>query len=233
MSPFDDPSFVARFLDKRQSPKSVNNVLDTPTLMRLIGEIDGKTIVEIGCAAGDFCQGLTGTALAEYMGIDISVALLAAARAKIADVRFKFELLDVNVTFPDVAADIVVSGLTLHFVENIASVMKSVRRTLTRNGLFVFSIRHPFRTCNLSGKQDDGSWLVKDYFDEGRRTHLWHGLPCVLYHRTIATWSTTLTAAGFRILSLAEPLADMSNVLEEDLDHCTLPGALYFKCVVS
>jgi SAM-dependent methyltransferase len=231
MTPFDDPEFVERFLAKRRSPRSINNILDTPTLLDLVGNVDGKRVVEIGCNAGDFSQQLATTKLAKYAGFDISATFVSLARAKVTDSRFSFEVLNVSMGLPTVTADVVVSGLTLNFVENIARVVLTVHQILPIGGHFVFSIRHPLRTCNLLGKQNDGTWNVRDYCDEGPRTYMWHGLACVLYHRTIGTWISLLATNGFQVAVMKEPLVERSSALPEDVDHSIVPGALYFQCI--
>jgi SAM-dependent methyltransferase len=230
MSPFDDLDFVERFLQKRQSPRSLNNLLDTPMLLELAGDFQSKSVVEIGCNVGSLAEKLTETGLARYIGFDISEAFLARARKRIVDSRFAFEVLDANAGLPECSADLVLSGLTLNFVENAKLLLATTQRALSEGGLFVFSIRHPMRTSNLEGKRSDGSWNVRDYCEEGRRTHHWHGAECTIYHRTVSTWISMLAASGFQILKMKEPLLDPNKSLPDDMDHCLLPGVLFFKC---
>lgn len=231
INPFDDPKFVQGFLEKRRSSRSINNVLDTPVLLDLIGDLAGKTVVEVGCGAGDFSQRLVTTSLRLYRGIDSSASFVGVARMEASDPRFTFEVLNANKSFPDMGADVVVSGLSLHFVEDIHSLVAAIFRALAPSGLFVFSVRHPIRTCNPAGHSSDNLWIVRDYCCEGKRTFLWHGAECTLYHRTTATWISALVSTGFQVVSLMEPLVPRDRVLLEDVDHCSVPGALYLKCV--
>src|SRR5262245_32904310 len=105
MNPFDDPRLVANFLEKRQSPKSINNVLDGPMLLDLMGDLTNKIVVEIGCGNGSWCRNLSGRALSEYWGIDISTPFIDIARSSVSDPRFHFDRADVNEVFPGVTTD--------------------------------------------------------------------------------------------------------------------------------
>jgi SAM-dependent methyltransferase len=229
-SPFDDPKFVAGYSGKRQSPRSINNVLDTPLLLYLIGLSSGKRVLEIGCGAGDLCDQLLGSELDRYLGIDISQAFISLARDRIIDPRFEFARWDANDGLPKFSTEIILSGLSLHFIERLDRLFAAVHRNLTHKGIFVFSVRHPIRTCNPNGMVDSVTWAVKKYFEEGSRTYLWHGATCTLYHRTLATWYSRLTAAGLAVTLIKEPSVDPDIILEEDMDHSQLPGVIYFKC---
>src|ERR1700722_2685584 len=105
-SPFDSPLFVAAYLEKRDSPRSINNVLDAPTLLELMGPAAGKKILEIGCGAGGMAAQLFPLGLDRYVGIDISEAFIKRARERISDQRFDFLCWDANFGLPDFQAEI-------------------------------------------------------------------------------------------------------------------------------
>lgn len=232
MIPFENTRFVANFLEKRQLPRSINNAVDTPLILDLMGDPSNKSVVEIGCSAGDFCNNLLTTSLKDYYGIDVSAILIAKAREKINDPRFHFETLDICTGSLNASeVDIVVSGLVLHFIEDANSVLGLIRKILKRGGLLAFSIRHPFRTSNPSEKAGQGSWTITDYFDEGPRSYLWHDASFVLYHRTLATWIALLSQNNLQILDIKEPRPLAGEILPEDNDHTSIPGVLGFKCL--
>lgn len=232
MIPFEDPKFVASFLEKRQLAKSINNAVDTPLILDLMGDLSNKSVVEIGCSAGDFCTNLLATSLKSYHGIDVSAVLIRKARERIRDPRFHFETLDVCTGSLNASkVDIVISGLVLHFIEDANLVFGLIRRIMKGNGVLAFSVRHPFRTSNPSEKASKSSWTIADYFDEGPRSYIWHEASFVLYHRTLTTWIALLSQNNLQILSIKEPRPLASEILPEDNDHASIPGVLAFKCL--
>lgn len=231
---FDDSAFRAKFLEKRRHPKSLNNLIDHPTLISLLGPLRGARVLEIGCGGGDFAAELIKGGAKSYVGIDVSRGMIEEAQRNMAGVAAcRFEVTDVEVQpLSYEPFDKCVSGLAFHFLSDLPTVLCKINEALLPGGELVFSVRHPLRTSNPSGLQPDhSSWVVTDYFCEGVRAIVWHGHLIHLFHRTVSSISACLSNAGFLIETLKEVPAIASETLEDDKDHVAVPGFLFWKVV--
>jgi SAM-dependent methyltransferase len=109
------------------------------------------------------------------------------------------------------AYGLVFCGLALHYVKNLKNVIDQVHASLMPGGIFVFSIEHPFLTTpkNPNGftKSVDGEtdqWPVDSYFDEGERKITWLVQGVKIQHRTLSSYLTLLTGAGFEVVKMDE-----------------------------
>ncbi|KAJ7036602.1 hypothetical protein C8F04DRAFT_1337543, partial [Mycena alexandri] len=101
-------------------------------------------------------------------------------------------------------------GLALHYATDIDTVFRQVHQSLAPDGVFVFSIEHPFITAPLRNvgftKTEDGvdSWPVDSYFTEGERSVNWLVEGVVKQHRMMSTYHTALADAGFEMTAMDE-----------------------------
>ena len=229
---FDLEELRCRYLAKRDSSLSLNNQVDGPALLSMAGNLDGLSVLEIGCGAGELAQLLAECRLKSYVGMDISSAMVGLAKKRVIDPRFDFQVVDVENGLITGGVDVVISALAFHFLTDLDGVLCSVRDALAPGGRLAFSIRHPLRTCNPSGLAVGGEgWNAKDYFQEGVRTILWHEHTIHVFHRTVSTILTAVLGAGFSIVSVAELRPELDRVLEPDRDHCFVPGLLHICAV--
>lgn len=99
----DDPHVVA--WGSRQSQESRFAVLTA------VGQLEGATVLDVGCGVGDFYGYLLGCGIQprRYVGVDITPEMVCAARRKYPGVSF--EVRDpVAVPFPELAFDFVVES---------------------------------------------------------------------------------------------------------------------------
>jgi SAM-dependent methyltransferase len=105
---------------------------------------------------------------------------------------------------PEARFDLVYSSLALHYVEDLAGLLRNVHRALARGGHLVVSIEHPIYMAPLHPRwlvEPDGrrSWPVDNYLEEGPRTTDWLAPGVIKHHRTIGTTLTLLVRSGFTI----------------------------------
>ena len=120
------------------------------------------------------------------------------------------KVLDLGAGFGDLAFDLVVSSLALHYVDDYAAVVKRVYASLVPGGQFVFSVEHPLCTAQPSGwvLSPEGErlhWPLDNYHYETERQSRWFVENVTKFHRTLQTYVNTLIAAGFRLDHLGEP----------------------------
>src|SRR5690348_3338170 len=138
----------------------------TEAKLQLIGPVAGKQLLEIGCG-GAQCGIAFAQQGATVTGVDIAAAQLEIAQALAAQhgVSITFHQRDMTDLTPiaSESQDIVFSSIAFHYVDDIVACFKEVHRVLQVNGMFVWSVGHPFALL-------DGATLLptRSYFDTGK-----------------------------------------------------------------
>lgn len=178
--------------------------------LKLLGNVKGKKILEIGCGGGQ-CSIALAKQGAVCTGIDISEEQLKYAEklAKKNKVKINF----VHGSFQNLnkiksnSVDIVFSAYALQYSPDLKKVCKSVYRILKKNGIFVFSFDNPFYLI-INKKSHK---VVHDYFDTGKIAleETWadntkHKF--VFYHRKISDIHDALIDSKLIVEKIIEPL---------------------------
>jgi SAM-dependent methyltransferase len=195
---------------------------DAPTEqeLRLLGDLKGKRLLELGCGAGGAAVAFARHGAA-VSAVDASAAALKAARALAdrAEVRVEWhegDLADLAFLRAD-SVDVVFSAHAVGEVDDIGRVFRQVHRVLRPHGAFVFSYDHPLALCvareastaagaNMPPELPLGNVeLRRSYFDDTPLVVDADGTAVKLYPRTISSVFMGLNRAGFRVEVLAEP----------------------------
>lgn len=209
---YDDTAFFAGYKALRQNDTGLNGALEMPALRRLLPDLKGRHILDLGCGFGDFARFARERGAASVMAIDVSRRMLEEAARLTDDPAITYLRSSIEDYAPDRQAfDLVVSSLALHYVADYATAVRRVFGALKPGGRFVFSVEHPICTANPVGWVLDESgrphhWPVDHYLQEGRRDTRWFVDGVIKYHRTLQTYVDTLISAGFRIEHLGEPM---------------------------
>ncbi|MCL4400839.1 MAG: class I SAM-dependent methyltransferase [Candidatus Parvarchaeota archaeon] len=143
---------AASYYQKEISGDDLNTVHYGPfgsseTKLNLLGAVKGKKVLELGCGGGQ-CSVTLAKKGAICTGIDISekqlehaVKLAEKNSVRINFIKKSFSELD---AFPKNSYDIVISVFALQYAERLDRIFRSIKRILKQNGIFVFSIDHPF-----------------------------------------------------------------------------------------
>lgn len=170
----------------------------TEAELRLLGNLAGKRVLELGCGAGQSLAALAKKG-AHAIGLDFDAAQLAAAK-RLADaegVRVELhqgDLADLAFMRGD-SVDLVLSTYALGFVEDLNRVFRQVHRVLKEGAPLVFSLPHP--VYDLIAHHGQALVVRRSYFD---RAPLADG-----FHHTVADLFTGLTRAKFRVDVILEP----------------------------
>ena len=174
--------------------------------LRLLGNIKGKNILEIGCG-GAQCGIAMAKQGAKVIGVDLSYEQLKFAKNLV-------EKNKVDITFyqGDIKSlkqvksntqDIVFSAYALLYVDNLRKCFREVNRVLKKNGIFVFSLDHPFwRTINKKTLK-----LKESYFKTGKWTEVFSDKTkkFVMYTKTVSEIFNYLVEEGFTVEKIIEP----------------------------
>ena len=181
--------------------------------VRLLGNVAGKRILDLGCGDGQAAVAFTLRG-ATTIAVDSSVRMLDRARtlADHAGVRVEWHQGDVaDLAFVRAESiDIVFSAYSLGEVGDLHRVFRQVHRVLKNRGAFVFSYEHPIDLCVGRAPPDTPSTPINrvvrmSYFTEDPVTVERDGQPIRLYVRTVSDVFYALTRGGFRVEVLAEP----------------------------
>ncbi|WP_350279597.1 methyltransferase domain-containing protein [Kribbella sp. HUAS MG21] len=203
---YDDPDFLDGYRRLRSSGAALNEPLEIPAMNAALPPVAGARVVDLGCGEGELAVRLAEAGAAEVLAVDASEQMLAAATAH---PRVRYQRADLaRFDVPAGSADLVVSSMALHYVEEFAELVARVARWLSPGGAFVFTIEHPVLTAPLVA----ADCVVDDYAAEGRRERTWIVDSVIKYHRTIGSIVATLHRHGFRLERLDEPLPTPEEV---------------------
>jgi len=189
-----------------------------PVILKLLGKIKGKKILDLACGQGYFSRILAKRG-AKVTGIDIADKLL-----KIAEDKEQNKAMGIKYYLQDSAKlkklplnyfDFIVSNVSFHDIKNIEGTIKECSRVLKNNGKIFFSIPHPIRDIATREKNEDGFFLkLKNYSCETARQHGMKSIKdaksnILIYHRPI----------GFYIQELLKNKLYISDFLEINKKH--------------
>jgi ubiquinone/menaquinone biosynthesis C-methylase UbiE len=209
---FDNPAFFSGYKLLRETDSGLNGVLEIPALWALLPDLNGLQILDLGCGFGDFARLARSRGAASVTGIDVSARMIDVARTQTQDEQIHFQQNSIEEYEPAVDAfDLVISSLTLHYVQDYIGAMKKIYRALKPGGRLLFSVEHPVCTAFPSGwieNVQDGEryWRLNHYSDESQRNTRWFVDDVIKYHRTVATYVNTLIQVGFNIAHVGEPV---------------------------
>jgi len=181
----------------------------TEEQMQLMGPVAGKYLLEIGCG-GAQCGIAFAKQGAIVTGVDIAAAQLQIARELAAQngVSITFHQRDMTDLTPIASAsqDIVFSSIAFHYVDDIATCFQEVYRVLKPQGVFVFSIGHPF-----AAMIDEATQMpYRSYFDTGKvvlglEVSDEVGFAFAENRRMVSDYFSALVRAGFIVTQMIEP----------------------------
>ncbi len=179
--------------------------MPTENDLRLLGDVRGKRILEIGCGGGQ-CAIAFAKQGAIATGIDQSAMQLAYARSLAEKEGVRVEFIEADVTMlpqiKNASQDAVFSACALGYVEDIATCFGEVARVLRPGGLFVFSVDHPVHAVMAD---EDMFRVQRSYWDAYQEWEWGSGIWMRSWARTIEDWFSVLRGAGFVVDRIMEP----------------------------
>jgi len=181
--------------------------------LKLLGNVKGKNILEIGCGGGQNSIVLAKWG-AKPVGIDISEEQIKHAK-KLAnkeqvDVAFHMGNMEDLSAFKDQSYDIVLSSFALDHVDDPMRTFQETYRVLKKSGLFVLAVVHPIahrgRVLRYGKRR---MWAVGNYFDRSKHKWKWKTEERTAEFNTgqitLQDYFDMLVNAGFRVERIQEP----------------------------
>jgi SAM-dependent methyltransferase len=206
---------------------------------RLLGDVRGKRILEVGCGSAMCSRWLVGQD-ARSVASDVSAGMLRHARLGEIETGVGVPLVQADaqyLPFADASFDVVFTAFgAVAFVADSARVMREAARVLVPGGRWVFATTHPIRWAFPDDPGPDGLTATMPYWD--RTPYVEYGesgeAVYVEHHRTLSDRVREIAAAGFRLVDIVEPEwpAGHSEIWGQwsPLRGAILPGTAIYVC---
>ncbi len=233
--------YAAEYFNRRKNLTkfNFNRNIEVPAMLKLIGNVKNKKVLDLGCGFGDHVEKLSKKKPKKIIGIDSSKNLINLAKQKkIKNCEFFVNNLENKLKFENNYFDLVYSSLTLHYIKNLNLLFSEVNRVLKKKGLFIFSTGHPifntFKLVYTSDKKGELSKLFEvNYFGENlKEADLGGILKVKLYNYTLETWFKMILKYNFEVMAFVEtkPSISLKNMYPEKYRLTTrLPTFIIIK----
>jgi SAM-dependent methyltransferase len=206
---------------------------------RLLGDVEGQSILEVGCGAGQCSRWLLGQGC-QAVGLDVSIRQLQHSARLDEATGQHVPVVCATATrlpFKDACFDHAFSAFgALPFVADVEPVMREVARVVRAGGWWVFAVPHPMKWTLPDDPTSAGLTVVRSYFD--RTPYVEEddqGTPAyVEHHRMMGDWVRVVVATGFDLVNLTEPRwpKDLDRVWAGwgPVRGSLIPGTAIFSC---
>lgn len=208
---------------------------------RLLGDVRGRTVLEVGCGAAMCSRWLVGQG-ARPVAFDLSAGMLRHAAEGAAATGIEVPLVQADaehLPFRDDAFDLAFTAFgAIQFVADSARLMREVARVVRPGGRWVFATTHPTRWAFPDDPGPAGLTASMSYFDRTPYVELAaDGTPVYAeHHRTLGDRIREITAAGLRLVDLVEPEWPPGHTQKwgqwSPLRGAILPGTAIYVCAV-
>lgn len=239
---FDDDNFFYKYLELRKDKNNYNDLIEQPIIFSLLGNIRGKSILDIGCGYGSTTYKLSEQGGNRILGIDSSERMIMKAKLENKKENIEYKVLNaIDLDLISEKFDVVLSCLAIHYIENIDKLFKNVNNLLNENGEFIFSMEHPIFTASVDNtsrkwlynrRGEVSGFILDNYSKEGVRKSNWLNKDLIKYHYKTSTIINKLIENGFSIDKIEEPspTRKMVKALSKAEHEIHRPVFLIIKC---
>lgn len=212
---FDIDEVFDGYQQLRDSDTNCNTLMEQPEMSRLLPDVRGKSVLDLGCGYGHNCAQFSDGGASRVVGVDISQKMLNVARQESARPNIDY----INISMTEISSlserfDLVYSSLAFHYIEDLGRLMRDIAALMNTGGVLLFSQEHPFYTASENGQghyilDEQGNkcgYCFSHYQVSGKREDEWFVKGRVYYHRRFCDIANALADAGFCIRQTAEPV---------------------------
>ncbi|MFX1563194.1 MAG: class I SAM-dependent DNA methyltransferase [Promethearchaeota archaeon] len=181
--------------------KAENAYIERPATLSLLPSVKGKQVLDAGCGPGSYSEWLVLKG-AFVLALDVSPKMVQLAKQRLGslvEVR-QADLSKPLIFLKDESFDIVLCPLVLDYIRDWNSIFTEFFRVLQNEGLFIFSVEHPFTELITYGKDD--------YFITELGKTEWRGFGITVqmphYRRPLEAMIAPLVETGFLVEQIIE-----------------------------
>lgn len=117
---YDNDSFFENFKNLRNNKINFNDCIETPILLAMIPEVDGKRVLDIGCGMGQHAKQYSDMGAESVLGIDISEKMLEYAKEHFhaKNITYRQMALE-DICQIDEQFDLITSSLAFDYAEDL------------------------------------------------------------------------------------------------------------------
>jgi SAM-dependent methyltransferase len=190
--------------------------------IRLIPDLRGKRVLELGCGSGHTLVYLWENKNAsELWGLDFSEEQIRFTKELLVNKSIPAKLflssMDENPGIPENYFDLVVSIYSLGWTPDISCTITLVHSYLKPGGVFIFSWEHPVYHC-LEYDDNLGKYIFeRPYVKEEPQVHpSWKGAEMVIHSRKLSTYLNALVRSGLVLEQVIESEPNLNLAREQD-----------------
>jgi SAM-dependent methyltransferase len=177
-----------------------NSMFDRPNTLSLLKDVSNKTVLDLGCGSGEYTKYLLREN-AIVTSIDISEVFISMIKTNFDQVTAYTQDLELGLPKErDNHYDFVISGLTIHYINDLSNLFTEISRVLKDGGEFVFSCHSPIA--------DAIQYKPRNYYETELIKDTWNtiGKPVdvTFYRRSLTSIFAPLLSAGFVITGFTE-----------------------------
>ncbi|NJK77360.1 MAG: class I SAM-dependent methyltransferase [Richelia sp. CSU_2_1] len=165
-----------------------------------------RQVLDVGCGEGWLARALTDRGV-EVLGIDSSRALVDRA-IELGGGVFGAIAYDRIIADPAILGqpyDAIVCNFSL-FGEEIGDLLRSLRQATVSDGHLLIQTVHPFAACQQHPYID--GWQIETFDNFGGDFKA----PMPWYFRTVSSWFKQLSASGWNVCELEEPIHPQTKI---------------------
>ncbi|MGE5620928.1 MAG: class I SAM-dependent methyltransferase [archaeon] len=203
-----------------------NAYYERPNMLKLIGNVQNKNVLELGCGTGFYTKELVNRG-ANVTAVDFSEEMIKYAEKY--EERATYILHDLNndIEFNDDEFDFVFASLFIHYIKDFNKLFRNIFLLMKNGGRFLFSTHNPAEIYSIFKNNYHGVELIEDKWMYGDKEY-----KVEYYARSFEEIITPLLNADFSLRKLIEPKSlpefkDKDPVLFEKLQK--EPGFLIIE----
>lgn len=228
---YDSYSELAEYYFKYVDNKPYNALYERPATLDLLPNVEGKRVLDAGCAAGWYTKWLL-----EQKSIPIAIDFnrdmvkYTIERVNNQCVVKQHDLNNPLDFIDDNSLDVILSSLTIHYIKDWDRLFRDFYKKLKPNGVLVFSTHHPF--------MDFQYFEVENYFEVKLLNDTWSShngtVDVQFYRRSLQDIMNPLVDAGFTIDKISEPkpVDEMKDISPKAYNKlCNNPQFLFVRAI--
>ncbi|NGN96882.1 class I SAM-dependent methyltransferase [Grimontia sp. S25] len=195
-------SKFAQQYDEAVKDNIYNALFERPNLQAMLGDIEGKNVLDLGCGSGVYADYFLSEGAASVTCLDFSAEMVDIVKNKFGQ-RVSAYVQDLSEGLPkeaDGQYDVIVCPLVIHYLKDLTALFSDVYRVLKPGGYMVFSTHHPFADfeCSTTGSYFDTELVQEEWNTVGTPVQV------TFYRRPLVEISNAITSAGLSITQISE-----------------------------